>query len=300
MKPATYLVIIGLVLILVGGITYVFRGRLNKKPAGLIVETVPPATVFLNGQEVGSTPYKSEALTSGTYTIRLVPQSAGVDLQPWETTLDLTPMVTTTINRSFTAVETDSAGSVLQFVKESGDKTYLSIISDPDTVNLNIDNKPSGYTPLTKVETTPGSHTITLSSPGYKPQELKVNTLNGYNLILNVKLAADTIVFETPPSVGSSNTATSSASPLASASPSASPLVSDSAKIEKPYVLVQETGTGWLRVRQDPSATGSELGKANTGEKLKYLGESTETGWYKIEFEGSPGWVSGKYVELVK
>jgi uncharacterized protein YgiM (DUF1202 family) len=55
-----------------------------------------------------------------------------------------------------------------------------------------------------------------------------------------------------------------------------------------------------LRIRKESSGSSDELGKANTGEKLKYLGESTDLGWHKIEFEGSVGWVSGKYATIVK
>ncbi|EKD79974.1 MAG: hypothetical protein ACD_40C00234G0003 [uncultured bacterium] len=64
--------------------------------------------------------------------------------------------------------------------------------------------------------------------------------------------------------------------------------------------MIGETGTGWLRVRKEASGTSDELGKANTGEKLKYLGESTDLGWHQVEFEGNSGWVSGKYVTVVK
>jgi len=66
------------------------------------------------------------------------------------------------------------------------------------------------------------------------------------------------------------------------------------------YVIIQETGTGWLRVRKEPSSSGEELGKVNVGEKLPYLGETSETGWHQVEFEGSKGWLSAKYATLIK
>lgn len=58
--------------------------------------------------------------------------------------------------------------------------------------------------------------------------------------------------------------------------------------------------SGGLNVRKDASSSSDVLGKAKIGEKLKYSGETTEAGWFKVEFEGSTGWVSGKYVTLVK
>lgn len=292
------LTVIGILFVItgLGLLTYFFRGRLNKKPAGLEVNTSPASAVFLNDKNVGTTPYSDKNLKPGEYTIRLVPDPVdGKSLPPWENRLELSSLVTTVINRTFAESETDSSGSILQLVKEPGGKTYLSVISDPDTVSLDIDGKSSGFTPATKLDITPGSHTLNFSSPGYKSQELTVNTVKGYNLIVNAKLGTDQLVLTPPP------VASPSASPaVASGSASPSPAVVAASPLAKPYVVVQETGTGWLRVRQEPSATADELGKANVNEKLKYLGESTETGWYKVEFEGSPGWVSGKYVDLVK
>ena len=38
---------------------------------------------------------------------------------------------------------------------------------------------------------------------------------------------------------------------------------------------------------KEASGTAEELGKADTGEKLKYLGESTDLGWHKVEFSAA-------------
>jgi uncharacterized protein YgiM (DUF1202 family) len=59
-------------------------------------------------------------------------------------------------------------------------------------------------------------------------------------------------------------------------------------------VVIQETPTGWLRVRQTPS--GEEIGRVYPGEKYRFL--SQESGWYQIEFEGEEAWVSGTYAEI--
>ena len=285
-KPAILLISA----LILGGCT--LKNPFVKKPAGLDINTTPPATVFLNGQDVGLTPYSNKNVTPGVYTIKLVPASTEL-VVTWETSLDLEPQVTTIINRTLAETETDSYGSILQLVSEPTGKTYLSVISDPDTINLSLDGLPSGFTPATKIETTPGAHQIDLSSPGYQSLTLSVNTVKSYNLIINAKLAADELVL-TPPVVSQEGTPSAS---LPSSTPSPD-LGLD--VIEKPYVLIKETGTGWLRVRKEPSATAPELGKADVGEKLSYLGETTETGWHKVEFEGEPGWLSGKFVDLVK
>ncbi len=276
-----------------------------KPPAGLEIATTPAATVYLNDEDRGETPFSDKNLKAGTYTLKLVPKS-GDDLPSYETKLVLTPKASTVISRTFSKQEIDSSGYTLQLQEDTGGGTYLSVISDPDNVNITIDDKPSGFTPLSKVETTPGTHTLLVTSPGYAEQSLTVNTAKGYNLIVNFKLAGLAITLAPQPtaspaaSVAPSSSPGPSASPFASRSPSPSPTLPSTSTMAPPYVLIGETGTGWLRVRKDASGTSEELGKANTGEKLKYLGESTDLGWHKVEFEGEAGWVSGRYVTLVK
>ena len=262
-----------------------------KPPAGLEISTTPASTVFLNGENKGQTPYSDKNLKPGVYTIKLVPDS-GTNLATYETKMELVSKASTIITRTFKESDLDSSGYTLQLQEAVAGDTRLSIISDPDTINVTIDDKPSGFTPLSKMAITPGSHSLLVTSPGFTEQTLSVNTVKGYNLIVNFKLASQTITL-TPqaPIIASESASLSSPSPT----PISSPLA-----ISKPYVLIGETGTGWLRIRKDASGTSDEVGKANTGEKLKYLGEITDLGWHKIEFENSIGWVSGKYTTLVK
>jgi uncharacterized protein YgiM (DUF1202 family) len=271
-----------------------------KAPSGLEITTTPASTVFLNGENLGPTPYINKELKAGTYSLKLVPTS-GDNLAPYETNLVLVPKASTIISRTFAPSDLDSSGYTLQLQEDPGGGTYLSVISDPDNVNVTIDGKPSGFSPLSKLATGPGSHALIVTSPGYVEQSLPVNAVKGYNLIINFKLASQTITLT--PSIPATSSATvsdlSSPAPSASGSarPSSSPLT---LKPDKPYVLIGETGTGWLRVRKDASGTSQEIGKANTGEALKYLGESTDLGWHKVDFDGAVGWVSGKYTTLVK
>lgn len=283
MKKLLLVLVCGLLL---GGCTV--RNPFNKKPAGLEITTLPVATVFLNGEEVGTTPYTDRDLAVGDYQVKLVPQGEDSFI-PWETQLTLHPAVTTIVSYNFAEAETDATSYILELRQEAGDGTYLSVISEPDTVNLTIDGKPTGYTPAAKLDSTPGAHQLNLTSPGYKPLDLSVNAVKGYNLIVNVKLSSDPILLTSPPPVASG-----------SAQTDPEPVEGLSSGITTPYVLIQETGTGWLRVRREPSSSGEELGKVNVGEKLKYLGETSDTGWHQVEFEGEEGWLSAKYTKLVK
>lgn len=281
--------------ILLGGCTA--KDLFVKPPSGLEISSNPGATVFINGAARGETPFSDKNMKPGTYTIKLVPVS-GDNLSSYETSIDLVSKASTIISRNFAISDLDASGYSLQLQEDISGGTFLSVISDPDNLNLSIDDKPNGFTPVSKLTISPGSHTLFVTSPGYIDQTLPINTVKGFNLIVNFKLASQTInltaVEASPPPLASP-----SSSPLTSVSPSASPAPSAVA-MAKPYVMVNETGTGWLRVRKEASYNSEELGKADTGEKLKYLGESTELGWFKVEFEGGIGWVSGKYTSLVK
>ena len=61
---------------------------------------------------------------------------------------------------------------------------------------------------------------------------------------------------------------------------------------------ILETGTGWLRVRDEPSLTGVEVAKATVGESYSVLETGEE--WFKIKIDETiSGWVSATYVKLL-
>ena len=60
---------------------------------------------------------------------------------------------------------------------------------------------------------------------------------------------------------------------------------------------VQETGTGWLRVRDTPTLNGKELARINVGDSYSVLEQ--QTGWVKIKVSDTvQGWVSSDYVKV--
>ena len=74
------------------------------------------------------------------------------------------------------------------------------------------------------------------------------------------------------------------------------------AKLEKPVShpeRVKITG-GKCYVRSSPEKGGKILGVAHDGAVFDYAGETTQTGWHSIAYNGATGWVSGKYSRLVK
>jgi peptidoglycan hydrolase-like protein with peptidoglycan-binding domain len=73
----------------------------------------------------------------------------------------------------------------------------------------------------------------------------------------------------------------------------------DEAPAEAPAQLVEITG-GTVWVRTQPSTGGATLGIVRKGDKLKYRGEKSESGWLAVALDDEDGWVSGKYAEVIQ
>jgi uncharacterized protein YgiM (DUF1202 family) len=56
-----------------------------------------------------------------------------------------------------------------------------------------------------------------------------------------------------------------------------------------------QTPTGFLRVRDQASLGGAEIGQVKPGETYTLLDE--QSGWYKIKFNNKEGWISSQYAQ---
>jgi hypothetical protein len=286
---------------------------LTKKQAALQVNSTPAASVYLNGNHVGQTPYFDEKIKPGEYTVRiLVENNPAMD---WQTKITLSPQIVTVLNRQFGATPDESSNYLLQLEPLSNNNSQeLSIITIPDNVIVKIDGQPEGFSPVSVKDITEGDHTLTLTAPGYQEMTIQATTKKGYKLVVSATLARTPLGMEgleTATSSGelqSGSTATKSATPPprrkvtpAPTKKPTSPTATGSAQLDRPYVIILKTPTGWLRVRSAPDANAdNEIAKVNPDEQYKYL-EQNDAGWYKIELQnGDEGWISGKYAELYK
>lgn len=297
----SWLIIVAIVLAAVL-IALVVKIKFFGKPArgALSVSTTPKATVFLDGSQVGTTPFLDDKIEVGEHLVKLVPESSGENLVAWEGKVKLSPNILTVINRTFGLTDADGAGETLWLEKiGTKDKSALAVVSIPDQAVVKVDGEPKGFSPVLVEDLNPGSYQIVIASPGYEERLITAKTVAGYKLIINAQLARkiDGIEESTPSAeaVEVSPTPSLKTSP----SPKATPKPTVAAP-EKPYVRIKETPTGWLRVRLGPSASATEAAKLDTGETRPYLNEK-ENGWYKIEYETSKeGWVSSVYADLVE
>jgi len=261
----------GVVLIVLGLVGFFLSSKLKSSKAGLLIQTNPQAVVYINNEEVGTTPYDG-VLKSGEVTVRLVPVVTSGTFAPWGTKLTLVDGIKTVIKRDFGETESLSSGEVLSFEKISGNNSSLTIVSSPDASQVILDGEIKGFTPLPLESVTSGQHTIIISQPGHAERTINTRTEPGYKLTVVAMLAE----------LAQQEVQVTEATP--------------SAQITQDKVTILETPTGFLRVRNTPSTSASEEAQVKPGEEFVLLEE--KTGWYRIEYKkGQDGWVSSQYAK---
>jgi len=248
-------------------------GYLQPKSAGLLIQTNPSATVFIDGVEVGKTPYEATR-APGEVVIKLVPISADKLLAPYETRVTLSSKIQTIINRDFAETEEASAGETVSFERVGGGEAPLAIVAIPDSAQVSLDGQLRGFAPYKTSSFLPGDHEISVAAPSFLERSVKVRTIKGYKLTVVVKLAPTGQTAEPTPT------------------PS---------EVQVSMVEILATPTGFLRVRATPATAGVVVAEVKPGEKYRYLETDEATGWFKIEYEkGKEGWVSNQYAKKVE
>jgi len=247
----------------------------GNKLAALQISSLPRATVFLDNKHIGRTPYYDEKLKPGEYSLKLLSENEGSESGTWNGKIKLTPETLTVVNWQFGATSGNSEGEVLSLEKIDGNNIEVAVISTPDQAQVTIDREVKGSTPLILKDISGGDHDIGISKDGYNQRSIRTKTIQGYRLTINAQL---------------------SKTEVASNSGKLDLEATDSAKPKNASVVIKETPTGWLRVREEASLAASESAKVNTGETFPYLEE--KEGWIKIEYQkGKTGWVSSQYVD---
>lgn len=282
-----------LLLIGLGGIVFmllwifVFGNTPSKKKAAIQFNAFPRSKVFIDDKEVGTTPYENDTIPAKDILIKLVPEATFSS--SLEKRLSLNPSTQTVINWEFDADVEKTTGEIL-YLEKSGvkDKAGLMTTCVPDSCSVTVDGQMRGFTPLNIEDIEEGSHKVSISLPGYKTREVVARAIKNYRLAIEIKLAKEMVLDELAGEEG-----TASAKTKETTGKKTGGSVNE---IDKPYVLISETPTGWLRVRLEPSISATETAKVDPGDKFPLLDE--ELGWYKIEYEREKsGWISGRYAE---
>jgi hypothetical protein len=260
-------VFLSVVLVLAGFLVF---SQVRGGKAALLIEAEPQAHVFVDGVEVGVTPYTA-TLKPKEVVIKLVPE-AQTPLPLYETKINLVGGVKTVMRRSFRATEEESTAEIISFEKIAGSQeAVVAIVTNPDAAQISLDGKNLGFSPLRVSQVAPGEHQVSLSANGYETRNISIKTAKGYRLTLVVKLAA------------------------------APQVMAEEAELPEKQVaqvLIKSTPTGFLRVREKPVADSLEVGQVRPGEKYVLLEESENKEWYKISFDSKEGWISAQYATV--
>jgi hypothetical protein len=241
-------------------------GFFKPKSSGLLVETNIPATVLMNGEIIGTTPYEGVFRLKNAI-IKLVPVSRD-SLEPYETKVTFVAGIQTVIRRDFGRTVLESAGEVISFEKIPEKTASLSVISNPDALMVSLDGVKKGFTPLKIDNLNSGNHQLTISGEGFVERTISLKTTSGYRLTVETKLAE--IEFKSEEIVKPQE--------------------------EKETVTILDTPVGFLRVRELPSTQSVQVGEVIPGDSFSLL-EKIED-WYKIKLEDSEGWVSAEYASV--
>lgn len=254
------LIIISVLILMLRSSTFLVDILGIKQKSGLFITTTPTdTTIFLNNQEVGKTPYEAKDLEVSEYNIKLEK-----DNTIWQGSVKLNGGTVAIINRDLANDIPSSAGEVLTLKKGKG----ITLISNPKDAKVTVDGSEVGTSPL-NVNLKSGEHTIIIDHPNYIKRSIRVNLPDGYNLTIVADLALSEADLST---------------------------VSIPVIKTTPEVIVKNTPTGFLRVRDKPSLLGKEISRVKVGDELILLEE--DGAWDRIRLSnGVEGYVSSTYVE---
>lgn len=247
---------------------------LSPKRSAIEINSYPIAKVYLNSKEMGMTPYKNRTLTPGEIEIKLETNESS-----WTKKIKLQNNINTVVDWEFGKTEEESGGYIL-YLEKTGDKSNagLMAISKPSGATVILDNEIKGFSPI-KINTIgEGDKHLTFSFPGYKNLDIFIKAIKGYRLVVENILAKESVLIEEKNTDNQVNTENS-----------------DLVEV-KPKVVIKDTETGWLKVRESSSSASKEIARVNPKEAYNLIEESKD--WYKIELnDGKMGWISTTYAE---
>lgn len=234
-----------------------------KPKSGISIQSSPDgATVALDGKEMGKTPYENRDLEVREYLVKVEKEK-----YEWQGKIKLVAGTITFVNRDLSADITSQAGEILTLKRGKG----MTVVSNPSDAEVEIDGKTYGKTPQV-LDISPGEHSFLLTHANYLKRSIKANLPEGFNLTVAVDLPI-------------------SEADLTSIS---TPVIT-----QTPEVVVKNTPTGFLRVRDKASTAGVEIAQVKPGDTLILLEE--QGAWDRVRLSDSTeGFVSSSYVEKKK
>ncbi len=272
-----------LMLLFVGYVTIKFFILDKQNIYGrLKIISSPIAAIFIDNLAVGKTPYEDK-YKIGEFLIKLIPEGNATETASWQGKIKIYKNVLSYVNFELGSSDISTAGEIFTVTKtekplKNSNKGEIYVETEPNGAIVYLDNDEKGVAPVILADVLRGDHELSVFMPGFFRRTQKINITPGYRVNAYFKLAIDQT--QRPSSEKSIGLVGEKDS-------------TETAKIKGIVVVIKETPTGWLRVREEPSLSASETAKVKPGERFEFLEE--KEGWYKIRFDGKEGWVSSVY-----
>ncbi|MCX7928478.1 MAG: PEGA domain-containing protein [Patescibacteria group bacterium] len=159
---------------------------LRPKFAGIVVNTEPKSFVFVNGLNVGETPYEG-IYTPGEIAIEVVPLNS--DFLAYQTKLDLVEGVKTFFSYNSGLTEDQTSVAIVSFEKGFNKETGIVIVSEPYDVTVFVNGVKVGLTPY-KSNLSQGEYLLSFEKEGYQSKSFLVKVIEGYKLTTWIKLSS--------------------------------------------------------------------------------------------------------------
>ena len=258
--------------------------NIHSEKGALQVTSSPESKVYINDSYIGQTPLckcqATDMIAPGDYTIRVVP--VGSTLQPFQEKITISQGVLTVVDRKF-GTNGQSEGSIISLTPLD-DKTMsqLVVVSFPQGAKVTLDDQDIGTTPFSTNNPTESDHDLKVSKDGYNEKEIRIRTPLGYKLTVVAYLSTNPTGLSIP-SASSAATAT----PAPTNNPTPTP---------EQHVLILQTPTGYLWVREGPTLAAAEVGQVTPGKTYPLISE--QSGWDEIILsDGTTGWISAEYAQ---
>lgn len=265
--------------------------KLQATDGALTVLSSPASEVTVDGKVVGKTPFEGPFKT-GEYLITLAPDQSASDAASWKGKIRINAQAVTFVDRELGANDISSSGVILTITKmdqkpESDNTGQIKVDTEPTGAIVYLDNEEVGIAPFLLSEVTAGDHELSVLNPGFFRRSQKVKVENGYQVQAQFKLSLDPTYKKIEPKKDDKK-----------ATDSATLKKTPTEKSDALTIAIQDTETGWLRVRENPTTSASESAKVNPGDEFEVLAE--QSGWYQIEYvKGKKGWISARYAKKI-
>lgn len=272
-----------------GFVIYKLAFGRNQAVAGLKIQSTPSSSIYLDEKFIGKTPYDGRH-PAGNFVLKLVTEESGG--AAWQDKIVLTSQTLTFVKKELGTSELTTSGEVVFLENIGNEETQLAVSSSPDAAIVSVDGMEKGITPL-NLPITEGEHDVVVSSTGFIGRTVKIKAIKGFrvSIISQLALSSEPVTdTQIPTPTGASGTVNPTAGVSSGTSPD---------EPAKPYVIIKDTPTDFLRVRLDASLAASEVAKLNPGDKVPFIEE--KSGWFKVTYgEGKDGWISSRYADKVE